>query len=73
MNCFTYSADIYCEDCGAMIRDKLDNHGLTPDDPDDFSSYDSDDYPKGPDDAYGTCVLKQHDPSAPSCNGTGKI
>lgn len=49
MNVYVYCADIYCESCGADICAKLVCDGL-PDylDPDNESSYDSDEYPKGP-------------------------
>jgi len=43
-----YQADLFCEDCGEEIRDALTNSGNAPDDPDDEYSYDSDDFPKGP-------------------------
>ena len=57
MDFYVYAADIYCEACGASIRAQLDQAKqdypetmgrAIPDDPADESSYDSDDYPKGP-------------------------
>lgn len=79
MNAYIYAADLYCEDCGKAIRERLNSLcpicgeiitiiGRTaddrlmgscgdafqkekweyPKDPDDESSYDSDEYPKGP-------------------------
>jgi hypothetical protein len=53
MQAYIYNADMYCEDCGLAIRESLDSLyariGIpTGFDPDDESSYDSGDYPKGP-------------------------
>lgn len=48
MDAFIYQAALYCEDCGQSIRDSLDGTDKAPENPDDESSYDSDDYPKGP-------------------------
>lgn len=45
---YIYQADTYCDDCGKDIRKELDQLGKAPNDPDDESSYDSDEYPKGP-------------------------
>lgn len=45
---YTYQAALWCDDCGEAIRKKLDEAGEGPADPSDESSYDSDDYPKGP-------------------------
>jgi len=45
---FVYAADLYCEDCGAKIREELTAKGQAPEDPEDEWSYDSDDFPKGP-------------------------
>jgi len=44
MNAYIYAADIYCEDCGRAIRDRL----TPPATPDDEHTYDSGDFPKGP-------------------------
>jgi hypothetical protein len=46
MNVYMYQASIYCEDCGKAIRDKLKDSA--PDNPEDETAYDSDEYPKGP-------------------------
>ncbi len=48
--CYIYQAALYCEACGEAIRARLDLglDGAPPLDPDDETSYDSDDYPKGP-------------------------
>jgi len=48
MNVFIYRAALYCEDCGKAIRKQLVDAGQTPDNPDNESSYNSDDFPKGP-------------------------
>lgn len=48
MNAFIYAADIYCECCGQTIRDTLTRDGRAPENPDNESSYDSDQFPKGP-------------------------
>lgn len=45
---YMYQAALYCAECGEKIRADLDVIGHTPEDPDDETSYDSDDYPKGP-------------------------
>lgn len=45
---YIYRAALYCEDCGAAIREDLTKAGDAPEDPDDEGSYDSDDFPKGP-------------------------
>lgn len=43
---YIYRADIWCDDCGQAIRDRLTAKGKAPADPDDEWSYDSDDFPK---------------------------
>lgn len=48
MEAFIYCADLYCEDCGRKIRDELIAAGKAPQNPADETSYDSDDFPKGP-------------------------
>jgi hypothetical protein len=50
MNVYIYAADLWCEECGAKICEDLSAKGEAPEDPEDESSYDSDDYPKGPTD-----------------------
>jgi hypothetical protein len=52
---YIYQAALLCEDCGRATRAEL----KSPDDPSDESSYDSDDYPKGPFDA-GESDSPQH-------------
>lgn len=48
MNVYMYAADLWCEECGAKIYDELTEAGNAPEDPEDDSSFDSDDFPKGP-------------------------
>jgi hypothetical protein len=48
MNVYIYQADLLCEECGEAERNALGMDGNAPADPDDESSYDSDEYPKGP-------------------------
>ena len=58
---YIYDADIYCESCGEAICRRLDFEGLAPDDPDDETTYDSSEYPKGPyPDAGGEADSLQH-------------
>jgi len=47
---YIYCADIYCDDCGEAIRQRLTEEGKAPADPDNEWSYDSDDFPKRADD-----------------------
>jgi hypothetical protein len=61
-----YQADLFCEDCGEEIRDALTNSGNAPDDPDDEYSYDSDDFPKGPE-STGESDSVQHCGSHEAC------
>jgi len=59
MNVYIYQADIYCESCGGAIRAKLACSALA--DPDNESSYDSDEFPKGPySDGGGEADCPQH-------------
>ncbi len=61
MNAYMYSAALYCEQCGEAIRARLDAEGFAPSDPDDETSYDSDEYPKGPfPDGGGEADCPQH-------------
>jgi len=46
--CYVYQAAFLCEACGERMKFELDAEGLTPEEPDDESTYDSNDYPKGP-------------------------
>jgi hypothetical protein len=53
MQAYIYQADIYCEDCGRAIRRRIRAEGNAPANPKDETSYDSDQYPKGPTDNGG--------------------
>ena len=55
---YIYCADLYCEDCARAIKADRQSAAFQgtrflPSDPNDESSYDSDDYPKGPYDDGG--------------------
>ena len=43
---YIYNADIYCDDFGKSIRQRIDAEGHAPADPNDEYSYDSGEYPK---------------------------
>jgi hypothetical protein len=43
---YIYQADIWCDDCGRAICERLTCEGKAPADPNDEWSFDSDDYPK---------------------------
>ena len=45
---YVYQAAFLCEACGERMRFKLDSEGLTPEESENETTYDSDDYPKGP-------------------------
>ena len=60
MNVYIYQADLLCEECGAEVRKDREAEGFVID-WDDESSYDSDDYPKGPyPDGGGEADCPQH-------------
>lgn len=48
MDAYIYAADIYCDHCGEGIKRDLTAAGKAPADVSDESSYDSDQFPKGP-------------------------
>ena len=48
MKAYIYKADLWCQDCGKKVCERLDGEGKRPEDVLDESSYDSDEYPKGP-------------------------
>lgn len=48
MNIYMYQTDLYCEDCGKRWRTALDKQCCGVANPDHESSYDSNEYPKGP-------------------------
>jgi hypothetical protein len=43
---YIYQADVWCDTCGDHIKAELDKENKTPEDPEDESSFDSDEYPK---------------------------
>jgi len=43
---YIYQADVWCDDCGRTICERLTKEGKAPADPSNQWSYDSDDYPK---------------------------
>lgn len=43
---YIYKADVWCNECGDAIRERLIREGYAPADPENESSYDSDDFPK---------------------------
>ncbi len=45
---YIYQADTFCVDCTEQIKAALILSGKQPEDPSDESSYDSDEWPKGP-------------------------
>jgi len=46
--CYVYQAAFLCAACGETLKHRLDADGKQPEDPDDETTFDSDDYPKGP-------------------------
>src|SRR5271155_2436152 len=61
MDAYVYQAAVWCPDCTRTIKKELKKAGEEPEDPDDESSYDSDDYPKGPySDGGGESDSPQH-------------
>jgi len=68
MQVYIYAADIYCEQCGEAIRERIIREGFAPADPDDQRSYDSDEFPKGPYcDGGGEADCPQHCGAGPQC------
>ena len=66
MDAYVYQAGLYCNACAAAIMTKLKQGGETPANTSDESSYDSDDYPKGPfSNGGGEADCPQH------CDGCG--
>lgn len=58
---YLYAAALLCADCGEAQRADLRASGDAPEDEDDESSYDSDDFPKGPyPDGRGEADSPQH-------------
>ena len=48
MDVYIYQADRHCKDCGEIKRAELTAQGKAPADIESESTYDSDDFPKGP-------------------------
>jgi hypothetical protein len=48
MKAYSYKAALFCEACGLKIKKSLDTAGLKPVNVDDETTFDSDQYPKGP-------------------------
>jgi hypothetical protein len=68
MNVYIYCADIYCEQCGIKIMADCIASGKYPDDIDDETSYDSDEFPKGPfENGGGESDCPQHCGSGGDC------
>lgn len=58
---FIFQAALYCDDCGERIRAELTADGKAPADIENESSYDSDEFPKGPySDAGGESDSPEH-------------
>lgn len=58
---YIYQADLWCDDCGEMIRERITREGFSPTDPNDENTYDSDEFPKysadpGPSDSPCHCA-----------------
>lgn len=68
MDAYIYAADIWCEACGKAIRKRLTKGGKRPKDWRDETTYDSDEFPKGPyDNGGGECDGPQHCASREEC------
>ncbi len=63
---YIYQADVWCDDCGRAICERLTHEGNAPADPQDESSYDSDYYPKQVDDDDESDT-PQHCAGGPDC------
>jgi len=47
MDAYIYCAEIYCEECGRAIRERITKEGNAPANIDDETTFDSDEFPKG--------------------------
>lgn len=63
---FIYRADIWCHDCGLALCERLTREGKAPSDPNDESTYDSDDFPKPASDD-DECDCPQHCAAGSDC------
>lgn len=67
-NVYIYCADVYCEACGEDIRKRLTAEGKRPRTWRDETTYDSDEFPKGPyDNGGGEADCPQHCGSGKNC------
>jgi hypothetical protein len=61
MYAYVFQAALWCEECGAEIRQEIEEEGNCPKHPDNEHTYDSDEYPKGPyGDGGGEADCPQH-------------
>ncbi len=68
MDVYIYQADMYCKECGEKIRAELTAAGKAPAKPDDETTYDSDEFPKGPfPDGGGESDTVQHCACGENC------
>lgn len=68
MDAYIYAADIFCADCGKQIRSRITAEGHAPANPKDETTYDSDEFPKGPyPDGGGEADSVQHCGSGVDC------
>ena len=71
---YIYQADLYCQQCGEAIRAQITEEGSAPVNPDDETSYTSDDFPKGPyPDGGGEADSPQHCAMGSKCVNTIKL
>ena len=61
MDAYIFQADVYCVTCADVLMEDIRAAGGVPANPEDESSYESDDFPKGPfPDAGGESDCPQH-------------
>jgi len=75
---YIYKADVWCDDCGKAICERLTREGKAPTDPTDEWTFDSDDYPKraGDDDEADSpqhCAAGEHCINAIELPSGGKV
>jgi hypothetical protein len=65
---YMYNADLWCSECGRAIKKRIRAEGHAPKTPSDESSFDSDEYPKGPfSDGGGEADSPQHCGAGEDC------
>lgn len=64
---YSFQAALWCDACGEALRVKLTAEGKAPEDPNDLYSYDSDDFPKGPDPDNDPSDSPNHCDAGPEC------